>query len=53
MYITFRLQGGIGKVAKEMGFCKDISLKLDCLDAQNGEEPRSINLEAQLMLGSF
>ena len=34
MYITFRSQRGIGQVAKEMCFGKDISLKFTCLDAR-------------------
>ena len=37
MYITFRSQRGIGQVAKEMCFGKDISLKFTCLDAKEGE----------------
>ena len=37
MYITFRSQRGIGQVAKEMCFGKDISLKFACLDAKEGE----------------
>ena len=47
MYITFRSQRGIGQVAKEMCFGKDISLKLACLDAREGER-LSIILEAQI-----
>ena len=34
MLITFRSQGGIGEVAKEMGFGKDISSKFSRLDSR-------------------
>ena len=37
MYVTFRSQWGIGEVAKEMGFGKDISLKFASLDSRDGE----------------
>ena len=47
MYITFRSQRGIGQVAKEMCFGKDISLKFTCLDAREGKR-WSIISEAQL-----
>ena len=49
MYITFRSQGGIGEVAKEMGFGEDISLKFTRLDSRDGER-WSINSEALLKL---
>ena len=49
MYITFRSQGGIGEVAKEMGFGEDISLKFARLDSRDGER-WSINSEAKLKL---
>ena len=49
MYITFRSQGEIGEVAKEMGFDEDISLKFTRLDSRDGER-WSINLEAELKL---
>ena len=47
MYITFRSQRGIGQIVKEKCFGKDISLKLACLDAREGER-FSIILEAQV-----
>ena len=47
MYITFRSQRGIGQVAKEMSFGKDITFKFACLDAGEGER-WSIISEAQL-----
>ena len=49
MYITFRSQGGIREVAKEMDFGKDISLMFVCLDSRDGER-WSIDSEAQLKL---
>ena len=49
MYITFTSQGGIGEVAKKMGFGEDISLKFTRLDSRDGER-WSINSEAQLKL---
>ena len=47
MYITFKLQRGIGEVAKEMCFGEDICLKFAYLDAREGER-WSINAEEQL-----
>ena len=49
MYITFRSQGGIGEVAKEMGFGEDSSSKFACLNATEGEQ-LSINSKEQLKL---
>ena len=49
MYITFRLQRGIGEVAEEMCFGEDIYLKFACLDTREGERC-SINSEEQLEL---
>ena len=49
MYITFRSQGGLGEVAKEMDFGEDISLKFARLDSRYGER-WSINSEVQLRL---
>ena len=49
MYVTFRSQGGIGEVAKEMGFGEDMFLKFARLDSRDGER-WSINSEAQLKL---
>ena len=49
MYITFRSQSGIGKVAKNMGFGKDIVLKVLYLDKREGER-WPINSKVQLKL---
>ena len=37
MHITFRSQGGIGEVAKEMGFGENISLKFSHFDWRDEE----------------
>ena len=49
MYITFRSQRGIGQVAKEMCFGKDISLKFACLDVRTA----MVNYLGGTVKGSF
>ena len=49
MYITFRSQGGIGEVAKEMGFGEDSSSRFACLNTTEGVR-LSINSKEQLKL---
>ena len=47
MHIIFRSQRGVGEVAEEICFYKDVYLKFVCLDAREGERWLIIS-EAQL-----